>query len=99
MKPVIFTPKAKQDLVDIGEFIAAGSPRRAVTFIEELEERCRALAKAPHAPRRFPPLGADAHILPYGNYLILYRDLPTEISITRILHSARDISALLAVKD
>ena len=99
MKPVIFTPKAKQDLADIGEYIAADNPRRAVTFIEELEERCRVLAKAPHTPRRFQPLGPEAHILPYGNYIILYRDLPSEISITRILHSARDISPLLTGKD
>ncbi|MBI2713882.1 MAG: type II toxin-antitoxin system RelE/ParE family toxin [Rhizobiales bacterium] len=57
------------------------------------QDRCKALAKA---PRQFPQLGADAHILPYRNYLILYRDLPTEISIERILHGARDIMALIA---
>ena len=99
MKPVIFTPQAKQDLADIADYIAIDNPRRAVTFIEELEERCIALAKAPHAPRQFPQLSPDAHILPYGNYLIIYRNLPSEVSITRIIHAARDIMALIESKD
>jgi toxin ParE1/3/4 len=95
VKPVIFTPQAQRDLAAIADYIAADNPRRAVTFIEQLEQRCMALAKAPHAPRRFPQLGADAHILPYRHYVILYRDLATEVSITRILHGARDIMALI----
>jgi toxin ParE1/3/4 len=99
VKPVAFTPEAKLDLLAIADYIATDNPRRAVTFIEELEDRCKALAKAPKAPRQFPQLGADAHILPYRNYLILYRDLPTEISIERILHGARDIMALIAPDD
>jgi toxin ParE1/3/4 len=99
VKPVVITPEAKRDLAGIAEYIAADNPCRAVTFIEELEERCIALAKAPHAPRQFPHLGADAHILPYRNYVILYRDLPREISIARILHGARDIMALITPDD
>ncbi len=99
MKPVVLTPEAKRDLVGIADYIAADNPRRAVTFVEELEERCKALAKAPHAPRRCPQLGGDAHALPYRNYLILYRNLPTEISIARILHGARAIMALIASDD
>ena len=119
MKPVVFTPRAKRDLMAIADYIATDNPPRAVTFIEELEhfpakwepvrrrkcdqikkqDRCTTLAKAPHAPRRFPQLGDDAHILPYENYIILYRNLPTEISITRILHGARDIMALIAPDD
>lgn len=99
MKPVIFKPAAKRDLADIADYIAVDNPRRAVTFIEELEQRCIALAKAPHTPRHFPQLGADAHILPYLNYIIIYRILSTEISIVRILHGARDIMALIAPDD
>lgn len=96
MKPVVFTPQARRDLAEIADYIARDNPRRAVSFIEELEQRCIALAKAPQAPRRFPQLGADAHILPYRNYIVIYRDLATEVSITRIIHGARDIMALIA---
>ncbi len=99
MKPVVVTPEAKRDLAGIADYIAADNPRRAVTFIEELEQRCMVLGKAPHAPRRFPQLGADAYILPYRNYIIIYRILATEVSIARILHGARDIMALIAPDD
>lgn len=99
MKPVVFTRQAKHDLVAIADYIAVDNPRRAVAFIEELEKRCMALAKSPLAPRRFPQLGANAHILPYRNYIILYRILATEVSVTRIVHGARDIMALIAPDD
>lgn len=99
MKPVVFMPRAKLDLMAIADYIATDNPRRAVTFIEELEDRCKALAKAPHAPRQFLQLGPDAHILPYGNYVILYRDLPHEVFIVRILHGAQDIMALIGPDD
>jgi plasmid stabilization system protein ParE len=35
----------------------------------------------------------------YGNYIILYRNLPREVSIERVIHGARDILALLADTD
>ena len=99
MKPVVFSPQAKRDLAGIADYIAVDNPRRAFSFIEELEERCIALGKAPHAPRRYPQLGADAHVLPFGNYVILYRNLPNEVSTERIIHGARDIMALVAPGD
>ncbi|MBI3703746.1 MAG: type II toxin-antitoxin system RelE/ParE family toxin, partial [Rhizobiales bacterium] len=35
----------------------------------------------------------------HEDYIILYRDLPNEISIERIIHGARDIMALIDPKD
>ena len=98
-KPVAFAPRAERDLEDIADYIATDNPERALTFVQELRVRCRKVGDFPRSPRRFPQLGDDAHILPYENYIILYRDLPTEISIERILHGARDIMALIAPDD
>jgi toxin ParE1/3/4 len=98
-KPVGFAPLAERDLEDIADYIAADTPERALTFVQELRVRCRKVGALPLAARRFPQLGDDAHILPYENYIILYRNLPTEISIERILHGARDIMALIAPDD
>ena len=41
----------------------------------------------------------DAHILPYRNYVVLYRNLLRHVSIARIVHGARDIMALLGDPD
>ncbi|HLF23431.1 MAG TPA: type II toxin-antitoxin system RelE/ParE family toxin [Burkholderiales bacterium] len=98
-KPVRFSPRAERDLEDIADYIARDNPPRALSFVRELRERCDKLGSSPHAPRHFPQLGPDAHILPYGNYVILYRDLTREVSIARILHGARDIVALIAPDD
>jgi toxin ParE1/3/4 len=85
--------------LEIADYIGTDNPARAFTFVEELEERCAVLGKSPLAARRLPQLGDDAHILPYQNYVIIYRDLPAEVSITRIIHGARDIIALIAPDD
>ena len=98
-KPVGFAPQAERDLEDIADHIAADNPERALSFVRELRERCEKAGDLPRSARRFPKLGDDAHIRPFGNYLILYRDLPTEISIERIIHGVRDIMALIAPGD
>jgi toxin ParE1/3/4 len=96
VKPVVFSRKAEQDLEDIADYIAADNPRRAASFVRELRERCLALGTLPASARPFPGLAPDAHILPYGNYVILYRNLFREVSIERVVHGARDILALIS---
>jgi toxin ParE1/3/4 len=95
VKPV-FSGKAARNLEDIADYIAADNPRRAVSFVRELRERCLALGTLPESARPFPELGADAHILPYRNHVIFYRNLPRHVSIERIVHGARDILALIS---
>jgi toxin ParE1/3/4 len=95
VKRAVFSPQAKRDLQSIADYIAADNPLRALTFVGEIEARCFKLADFPRLARTLPELGAHAHILPHGNYVILYRDLPDEVSIERVVHGARDIMALL----
>jgi toxin ParE1/3/4 len=96
VKRVVFSPQAKRDLQSIADYIAIDNAARAVTFIEEIEERCQKLGDFPLSARQFPELGTNAHILPHGNYVILYRDLEAEVSIERVVHGARDILALIS---
>jgi toxin ParE1/3/4 len=96
VKRVVFSPQAKRDLQKIADYIAIDNPDRAVTFIEEIEERCLRLGEFPRSARPFPELGTNAHILPFGNYVILYRDLADEVSIERVVHGARDILVLIS---
>lgn len=46
---LVLTEAAKADLIEIGEFIRPHNPKRAATFVEELLDRCEALADAPRA--------------------------------------------------
>ena len=47
---LIFTEGAREDLKAIGDYIAEDNPLRALSFVEELEERCFSLEDFPAYP-------------------------------------------------
>ncbi len=71
---VVLTEQAQSDLERIGDAIAGDSPRRAVTFVAELREKCATLATTPKA---FPVIARYRRMAirrrVHGNYLIFYR--------------------------
>ena len=92
---VVLSPAAEDDLEDIGDTIAQDNPRRAVTFIRDIRDRCHAIAHAPRAAPRRDDIVPGLRMRVHGTYLIFYRILEEEIRIERVLHGARDIVGLL----
>lgn len=93
---VIITDEAKADLDRIGERIALDSPRRSVSFVQELLGRCRSLADIPHAfplVPRYERTGVRRR--PYGDYLIFYRVGAESIDVLHVLHGAMDYEEVL----
>ncbi|MGH7024134.1 MAG: type II toxin-antitoxin system RelE/ParE family toxin [Caulobacteraceae bacterium] len=93
---VVLTPEAETGLEDIGDFIALDSPRRAISFIEELREAAMALAATPLAFPLVP--GFERHAVRrrvHRDYLIFYRVREDRIEVLHIVHGARDFDALL----
>ncbi|AJC16511.1 type II toxin-antitoxin system RelE/ParE family toxin [Pandoraea sputorum] len=91
-------PEAIVDLENVGDYIALDNPRRAVTFIQELRDKCLSLADMPYAfpvVPRYERFGIRHRI--YGNYQIFYRVVESDerIDIVHILHSARNYAAIL----
>ncbi|RQS71554.1 type II toxin-antitoxin system RelE/ParE family toxin [Burkholderia sp. Bp8963] len=90
---------AISELESIADYIARDNPRRAVTFVGELREKCLSLAEMPFAfplVSRFEGQGVRHRV--YGSYQIFYRvvgDPPTQIDILHVLHGARDYAAIL----
>jgi toxin ParE1/3/4 len=83
---VIFTPPAETDLEAIGDYIAARSPARALTFVLELRDKCESLADAPRAYPLVPRYEhAGIRRRRYGDYLIFYRIGVDTIDIVHIL--------------
>jgi len=93
---LVFLPKAEQDLEAIGDHIALNNPRRAASFVRELQAQCRKLAMSPKAYRPRPELGKGLRSCAHGNYLILYAESDGLVQIVRILHGAMDIEAQFA---
>lgn len=65
------TDEARADLIRIGDHIAKDSPRRALSFVAELEERCRALPQMPFLYPLLPRREASGiRRAVHGSYLI-----------------------------
>ena len=93
---VVITAAAKADLLAIRRYIEADNPTRAVSFVEELLDRCLALADTPRAyplVPRYERFGIRRCV--HGNYLIFYRLQPEQIEVIHVLQGARDIEAML----
>jgi len=93
---VVITAAAKADLLAIRRYIGADNPTRALSFVEELLDRCLALADTPRAyplVPRYERFGIRRCV--HGNYLILYRLQPEQIEVIHVVQGARDIEALL----
>jgi toxin ParE1/3/4 len=88
---VAFSPAARDDLIEIGIYIAQDNPKRALSFIDELEEACDRLGQAAGVGTARPELGKDMRVLPHVRYLIFYRQHEREVRVERILHGSRDI--------
>jgi toxin ParE1/3/4 len=91
---VIISAAAEADLEEIADFIAMGSPARALSFIAELRGYCQKIATAPAGYPSRSELVEDLRLCVHEKYLIFFRVLEKEIRIERILHGARDIERL-----
>jgi plasmid stabilization system protein ParE len=93
---VEFTDEAEHDLEAIGDYIASDNPGRAISFLQELREKCLALADM---PKRFPLVpryeAEGVRRSGHGNYLIFYRVEAARVVIVHILHGAQDYTVIL----
>jgi toxin ParE1/3/4 len=96
---VRLTPLAEAELEAIADYIARDNPRRALSFVQELRDRCLSFADMPLAfplVPRYEDRGIRHRV--HGNYQIFYRvlgDPPARIDVLHVLHSARNYAALL----
>ena len=93
---VRLTAEAENDLESIGDYIAQDNPRRALSFVLELREKCMSLADMalafPLVPR-YERHGIRRR--PHGNYLVFYRIEGDQAVILHVLLSAMDYATLL----
>jgi toxin ParE1/3/4 len=88
-----FSPEATADLADIASYIAKDDPKRARSFLDELESTCAGLPEYPAMGRSRPDLAPDLRSKPHGQYVIFYTPGAEGVRIERILHGARDVEA------
>ncbi len=89
------TSKAAQDLIRIGEFIAAHDLRAADRLLNRIDATCRLLAQQPELGTLREDLALKLRFFPVDNYLIFYRPIPEGIEVIPVLHGARDFRGQL----
>lgn len=88
------TPQAEADLEDIGDYIAADNPRRAVSFIREIRRRCERIAQSPLGYVARPELGQQLRTCSHGNYVIFFEPYKDGALILRVLQGSRNFPDL-----
>ena len=93
---VALSAEAERNLEEIGDYIAADDPARALRFIEQLRGKCLGLAEFPD---RFPLVpryeGLGIRHRVHGNCLIFYRVETERVVILHILSGAMDYAVIL----
>ncbi len=92
---LVLSPRAAEDLEEIGDYIARDNPERALSFVAEIEARCRKLLAAPEAFPGRDDLLSGARMATYGRYLIFFRVLDDTVRVERVIHGARELRDLL----
>jgi toxin ParE1/3/4 len=93
------TNRAISDLEEIAEYLSERSTAACVRVLESLHETFRIVAQDPAIGEsldhyRFG-VRKSMGIRPAHNYVIIYSVQNDQVSITRVLHSARDWVALV----
>jgi toxin ParE1/3/4 len=95
MASVTFSPKARQDLIDIGDYIARDSQANARRFVARLQGRCKQICEAPLSYPSREDLAVGLRMAPLGRYVIFFRVLDGTVRIERVLQGARNLPAVL----
>lgn len=80
---VVIALSAECDLTDIVDFIAADNPRRALSFVDELQGRtAKTLAGFPLSGRAYE---SGTRFIVLGNYVVLY-EIDEDAKTVTVLH-------------
>ncbi|RWN26163.1 type II toxin-antitoxin system RelE/ParE family toxin [Mesorhizobium sp.] len=91
---IVRSPAAENDLIEIWFGIATDIPLAADRFLDAIAARILRLASFPESGPKRLDIGAEVRALTIGNYLVLYRLAEQRVEVVRVVHGARDVSAL-----
>ncbi len=96
MAELRWTLSATEDLRLLEEWIAKDSPLNAVDFIDRLVASAEKLTSSPLIGRLVPEFSKEGlRELIFRGYRIVYSAAPTQVTVFRVVHGARDLRALI----
>ncbi|MDG2432007.1 type II toxin-antitoxin system RelE/ParE family toxin [Flavobacterium sp.] len=93
MANYIFTNKAVEDLTQIWDYTyEVWSESQADKYYKEILEHCRYIAENHNSGKNYHEISTEIFGYKSGQHILFYRIVnPTQIEITRILHSRMDL--------
>lgn len=95
----IFTPTAKQDIVEINRYLIKFSPAAARRLKDKIQRQCKLLVDFPAMGKKADNLEPGLRSFPLEDYVIFYRPLNNKIEIVRIVSGYRDLEVLFSSED
>lgn len=96
MAVVTFSPKSRQDLLDIGDYIAKDSLANARRFFARLSDQCKRIGRAPLGYVGRDDLAPGLRMAALDRYVIFFRVIDGVVRIERVLHGARNLPVVLS---
>lgn len=98
---VVFSPEARDDLLQLYLFIAERSGEaRALAYVERIEAWCRGLAAFPERGQRRDDLLPGLRVAGFERRVaIAFHIAPGLVTLDRILYGGRDLDALIEQPD
>jgi toxin ParE1/3/4 len=92
---VLFTARAREDLLDIWLYVAKhNSEAVADRITDRITQSCRVLKDHPQLGRARPEIHLEARSIVIERWLALYRATEYSVQIVRMLDGGRDLSAI-----
>ena len=89
---VVIAPRARDDLIEINDYIARDSPANARRWVAELERAIDSRSTMPTRVAVRDDLRPGYRVLPVRSHLIFFRIIGQDVQIARVIHAARDIA-------
>ena len=96
MADFIVICEAEDDIDDILAFISIDNFEASVELYGQFVDIFKMLAENPGAGRESSELEHGLRSFPIGSYLIFYRGWANRVSISRVLHGARDFDEIVS---
>jgi toxin ParE1/3/4 len=91
MKALVFSEKARVDLLNILRYIARDKPQAATRFVDHLEQQCEFLARFPDSGTKRDGLASALRLFTFRGYGIYFRNFEDRVRIERVLPPGLDI--------
>lgn len=98
---LVWTPQAREDLIEIYTYIGLDNPSAAERIFDAVRAKAELLVEFPRLGVRRPEIRPSTRMLNEGPYLILYETHPdsddhsiNEVEIVRIVDGRRDLKNL-----